>query len=563
MARTKRKINPVIPLPVVEPAKVRIYRTGGYVRLSVEDSGKPGADTIEAQKAQILGYIEQQPDMTFCGVFCDNGHSGTNFERPAFEQLMNEIRTGKIDCIVVKDLSRFGRNYLETGIYLERLFPYLDVRFVAINDHFDTLTAERSKDGYIIPLKNMINEAYSKDISKKSSSALATKQRNGEFIGSWAPYGYQKSAADHHKLEINEETAPIVRMIFQWRLSGLGYLQIARQLNEQNIPAPARYHYMRGEAKTERFANSIWHVPMVKKILLSEVYIGNMVQGRNRNALSEGRKMKKVPKDQWIVVCGTHEALIDEKTFYAVQEIAEKDRAVYQERIGTYDALGTIPNIFRGLIFCADCKRPMVRYKNVSAKAGNRYYTYICITHMENPSACPLKGLYETELIEILWDTLKREIALAENLEKMVRKYSRSERSSAIEESLDQETMEAQRSFDRAWRLHDSLYQSYVDQLVTEQEYSSMRQQYRSDMEQAKVRLDEIKQRKEEMLKKTTNNPWLAAYNNFRGETALTEEMVHALVGRIEVDADNRLFITLLYQDEYQSLVRLLEEAGA
>ena len=560
MARTKRKINPVISAPVVEQAKVRIYRTGGYVRLSVEDSGKPGADAIETQKAQILSFIEQQPDMTVFGMFCDNGYSGTDFERPAFEQLMEEIRTGKIDCVVVKDLSRFGRNYLETGIYLERLFPYLDVRFIAINDHFDTLTAERSQDGYIIPLKNMINEAYSKDISRKSSSALATKQRNGEFIGSWAPYGYQKSAADHHKLEINEETAPIVRMIFQWRLSGTSYLQIVRQLNKQGIPAPARYHYLKGELKSERLSKSVWHVPMVKKILLSEVYIGNMVQGRNRNVLSEGRKMKKVPKDEWIIVRGTHEALIDEETFYAVQEIAEKDRAVHQERLGVYDELGTIPNIFRGMIFCADCKRPMVRYKNVSAKAGNRYYSYICVTHMEDPAACPLKNLRETQLMEILWDTLKRKIALAENMEKMVRKYRRSEQSATIEASLEQETMNAQRAFDRARRLHDSLYQSYVDQLVTEQEYLSMRQQYRSDMEQAKIRLEEIKQRKEEILQKTAGNPWLAACGNFRGEEALTEEMVHALVDRIEVDAENHLFITLRYQDEYQSLVRLLEE---
>ncbi len=562
MARTKRKVNPVILTVPQEKAKTRTYRTGGYVRLSVEDSGKPGADTIETQKAQILSFIEQQPDMAFCEMFCDNGRSGTNFERPAFEHLMDEIRSGKIDCIVVKDLSRFGRNYLETGIYLERLFPYLNVRFIAINDHFDTLTAERSKDGYIIPLKNMINEAYSKDISRKSSSALTTKRRNGEFIGSWAPYGYQKSAADRHKLEINEETAPVVRMIFQWRLSGVSYLQIARQLNEQGIPAPAKYHYMKGEMKSERLAQSVWHVPMVKKILFSEVYIGNMVQGRHQNVLSEGRKMKPVPREQWMIVPGTHEPLIDEETFYAVQEIAAKDQAVYQERRGTYDELGTIPNMFRGLIFCADCKRPMVRYKNVSAKAKNRYYTYICVTHMENPTACPLKGLHETQLMEILWDTLKQEIALAGNMEKMARKYSRSERAAGMEASFDQEMAYAQRAFDRAWRLHDSLYQSYVDQLVTEQEYVSMRQQYRTDMEQAKIRLEEIKQRKEELLQKTAGNPWLAACGSFRGEKALSEEMAHALVERVEVDAENRLSIRLRYRDEYQSLVKILEEAS-
>jgi len=560
MARTKRKINPVIPAFAGEQVKARIYRTGGYVRLSVEDSGKPGADTIETQKAQILSYIERQQDMTFCGLFCDNGSSGTNFERPAFEQLMQEIRTGKIDCIVVKDLSRFGRNYLETGMYLERLFPYLDVRFVAVNDHFDTLTAERSENGYIVPLKNMINEAYSKDISRKSSSALVTKRLNGEFIGSWAPYGYRKSAADSHRLEVNEETAPIVRMIFQWRLSGVSYLKIARQLNEQGIPSPARYHYMRGEMKSERSAKSVWHVPMVKKILLNEVYLGNMVQGRNRNALSEGRRMLSVSKDQWMLVRSTHEALIDEETFYAVQAIAEKDCSVYRERLGVYDGLGTVPNIFRGLVYCADCKRPMIRYKKVSAKARSRCYTYICITHSENPAACPLKNLRETHLMEILWDMLKQEIALAGNMEKLAREYDRSKKAAGMEASLRRETLDAQQALDRARRLHDSLYQSYVDRLVTEQEYLSMKQQYRADMEQARIRLDEIKKRKEELLQKTANNPWLAACGSFQGETVLTEEMVHALVDRVEVGAENRLSIALKYRDEYQSLVTLLGE---
>ncbi len=190
MARTKRKVNYV--QPAVEKAvapQSRVYRAGGYIRLSVEDSGNPGADTIHAQRDYVLQYIENQPDMTYCGMYCDNGRTGTNFDRPEFERLMTDIREGRIDCVVVKDLSRFGRNYLETGNYLERIFPFLNVRFIAINDNFDTLTAERDANGYIVPLKNIINGAYSRDISRKSSSALATKQRKGEFIGSFAPYG--------------------------------------------------------------------------------------------------------------------------------------------------------------------------------------------------------------------------------------------------------------------------------------------------------------------------------------------------------------------------------------
>ena len=189
MARTKRKVNPLVPMAMETVPQQRVYKTGGYVRLSVEDSGKPGADTIEAQKELVLEYIETQPDMEFCGLYCDNGRTGTNFQRPEFERLMDDVRAGKIDCIVVKDLSRFGRNYKETGQYLEQIFPFLDVRFVAVNDSFDTLTAERSQDGYIVPLKNIMNEVYSRDISRNVSSALQTKQRNGEFIGAWAPYG--------------------------------------------------------------------------------------------------------------------------------------------------------------------------------------------------------------------------------------------------------------------------------------------------------------------------------------------------------------------------------------
>ncbi len=172
MARTKRKVNPIVPAVVPEPPKQRLYSVGAYIRLSVEDSGRPGADTIETQKMMLLDYIANQPNMRLYDLFFDNGQTGTNFSRLGFEALMEKVRSEKIDCIVVKDLSRFGRNYLETDNYLERIFPFMNAHFVAINDNFDTLTAERSSDGYIVPLKNMINAAYSKDISRKISPAL-------------------------------------------------------------------------------------------------------------------------------------------------------------------------------------------------------------------------------------------------------------------------------------------------------------------------------------------------------------------------------------------------------
>ena len=224
MARPKRKVNPILPVAAPAEPVQRIYQVGGYVRLSMEDSGKPGTDTMETQRELIENYIESQPDMRLFDLYCDNGRTGTNFDRPEFERMMEDVRSRKVDCIVVKDLSRFGRNYRETGNYLEGIFPLLGIRFIAVNDHFDTLTAERTQDGYIVPLKNIMNAVYSKDISRKILPALTTKRQNGEFIGSWAAYGYQKCADDCHRIEPDEETAPVVRDMFQWRLSGLSGL---------------------------------------------------------------------------------------------------------------------------------------------------------------------------------------------------------------------------------------------------------------------------------------------------------------------------------------------------
>ena len=238
MARTKRKTNPVIPAAEVPVQTQKRYRAAAYARLSVEDSGRPGADTIEGQKALLTSFIESKPDMKLAALFCDNGRTGTDFDRPQFEKLMEEVRKGHIDCIVVKDLSRFGRNYKETGNYLERIFPFLGVRFIAVNDGFDTLTAQRGADGYLVPLKNLINEVYSKDISRKSGSALAAKQKNGDFIGAWAPYGYRKCPDDPHKLEPDETTAPVVRQIFQWRAEGMSVTRITKRLNDEGVPSP-------------------------------------------------------------------------------------------------------------------------------------------------------------------------------------------------------------------------------------------------------------------------------------------------------------------------------------
>ena len=563
MARRSRKNNPVSPEEKSAAIRQRVYAAGGYVRLSVEDSGKPGADTIEEQKKLICGYIDEHADLRLAHLYCDNGRTGTNFERPAFDQLMNDIRTGKIDCIVVKDLSRFGRNYLETGNYLERVFPYIDVRFIAINDCFDTLTAERGSDGYIIPLKNIINEVYSRDISRKSASVLAEKQKKGEFIGTWAAYGYRKCADDPHRIEPDAETAPVVREIFSLRLKGTGYLQIARLLEARGIPSPGRYHFLKGEASSDSYANSHWSVTSVQKILWSEVYLGHMVQGRKKSGLLLGQKQQQLlPQSEWVVVEHTHEPLIDEETFAAVQRMTQEQKKAYHEREGKYNELGLLPNLFRGLVFCADCGRTMSRYKNVTNKGKHRYYTFICRTHVANFKSCPNKNLHEDELKQVVWERLQKEISLAGDLQEKVKQHMKDRAGISQVMELEQARIEAQKILDKANSFSANLFCSYADGLLDEREYIEMKAQYQLEIAKAKRHLEELAGRREALKRQAEGNPWTYCFTRFAGETELTEQMAHELIERIEVDSYDHITITLRYRNEYQALLRFLAADG-
>ena len=308
------------------------YKAGIYARLSSDHGCKACGQASKNESVEVQVEIAKKFVEEFNGqkngevidvveCYTDLGKTGSNFEREGFLRLLQDIRLGEINCVIVKDLSRFGRNYLEAGNYIEKIFPLLDVRFVAVEERFDT-DNRKAGDGYIIPLKNMINELYSRDISKKVSTALAVRQRRGDFIGSWASYGYEKCADDPHRIQPDKDTAWVVQNIFQMRLLGMGYKDIADRLNEQGIDSPSHMRYLKGELINERYAHCKWQGQMIKKILSNLVYLGHMVQGRKRGTFYEGDRQKVLPESEWIVVKNTHEPIIDEKVFQAVQQMA-------------------------------------------------------------------------------------------------------------------------------------------------------------------------------------------------------------------------------------------------
>lgn len=558
MARTKRKINPLVQAAESAAPATKIYKTAAYVRLSVEDSGKPGTDTIEGQKALLTSFIESKTDMELVSLFCDNGRTGTDFDRPQFEKMMEEVRKGRINCIVVKDLSRFGRNYKETGNYLERIFPFLGVRFIAVNDNFDTLTAERTQDGYIVPLKNLINEVYSKDISKKIDAALSVKQRNGEFIGAWAPYGYRKDPDDKHHLVINEETAPTVRQIFKWRSEGVSVVQISRRLNDAGILSPSAYLYATGEVKTEKYKGVPWHTQILKSILAHPVYIGHMVQGRKKQSFYEGKRQTYVDEANWIIVRNTHEPIIDGETFEKVQQIAKQRKSEYHERLGKFAHLEHSENILQGLVWCPNCNRPMVRYKNVS-HGSKLWYTYICPGHADDPARCPFVSIREDELNEVLFTAIQSQIQLVADLEDVVKQLNAEPEFRRQRSDAAAKLEAARRTLKRSQSLYDSLYQNYVEQLMTEQEYVTLKARYKAEAEEAERLIAVLEQEQHESKVYTAENRFLTEFRSFMGTDTLIKEMASALIERIYVDAEKNIDIRLRYRDEYMALLNFIE----
>jgi len=561
VARTKRKVNPLVSVSDEFTIPQRIYKTGAYIRLSVEGSGKPRADTIEAQKELVLGYIDAQTDMQFCGLYCDNGRTGTNFQRPEFDRLMDDVRAGKIDCIVVKDLSRFGRNYKETGNYLERIFPYLDVRFVAVNDNFDT-NANSQNEGYIVPLTNILNETYSRDISRKVSSAIKAMELQGNFHGPAAPYGYMKSPENHNKLEVNPETAPIVQSVFKMRVGSMGYHRIACALNDNGVLAPGAYLYKLGFSQKETYRDALWTTWNIKTILSNEVYLGHLVQGkRTQQSYKQARKDRYAPPEEWRIVLNTHEPLVSEEMFAEVRRIAERSKAEYRAMIGKADKLKT-PNLFKKILHCGNCGKAMCRRHVYNRTANGRvyYYSYKCTTHVKMPSACTPKNLKESALLEVVRVHIQQHLMAVARLEEVVlREYAALSTSKNL--YIDRQAQQVRQAQSRSKKLLEGLYQNLVEGIISQDDYISMKTHYREQLVEFGRQIAELEAERRSMERYGPQNLMFSVCRNYQG-VELSEELIHALIASIDVYDDSRMEIKLVYQDEFAEMSRFWEGGG-
>jgi DNA invertase Pin-like site-specific DNA recombinase len=552
VSRVRKKEAPAVP-------GERIYKVALYVRLSVLDSGKKDSDTVETQEALLRRFIQGKPDFMLASVYIDNGETGVSFKRGEFERLMEDVRAGKIDCIIVKDLSRFGRNYIETGEYLEKIFPFLGVRFIAVNDGYDN-TSPSAADSLSMHLKNLVNDVYARDISAKICPVLREKQERGEFIGAWAAYGYVKSQQDKHRILVDRESASVVRDIFRWRLEGLSYQVICRRLTEQNIPSPSQYRYAKGWVRHEKWTNAPWRVQTIKGILCNEVYLGHMVQGRKRESLFQGHRQASVPKEQWIIVENTHERIIDRQTFEAVQRLNRQKTEEYRTKQDRFSEIKNTENILKGLVYCGDCGTNLVRYKNVRENKHTDpkfhvWYNYICPVHATDLTRCSFLSVPERDLLEAVNSAIKAQMITAMDMSKMLKAFVGKSSAQEEKDQLEIQIRQTEESLTKTVRYREQLYDDYADHLMNEQDYIYAQRRYKEQEASYQHQHEELKLTYQGITEeRDEDNPLLNSLLRFQNEAELTREMAVELVDKITVYGRESFRISFRFQDEYEQL---------
>lgn len=519
------------------------FRVAAYIRLSREDGDKAESDSIGNQRKLIAEYLKEKEDLEIYDTYIDDGFSGTDFARPSFQRMLGDIEAGKVNCVMVKDLSRFGRDYIETGRYLERYFPKWGVRFISITDNIDS--AKQAYD-MLLPIRNIFNEQYARDISKKIHAAVQTKQRAGEFIGAFASYGYQKSPMDKNRLIVDGYAAKVVRRIFDLYVRGFGKIRIAAMLNEEGVVCPSEYKRINGEhyRNARRLeSTSYWTYSTVNRILQNEMYIGNMVQGRKSQQM-RGRARAK-DRGDWIVVQGTHEAIIDRNTWDKTQELLKRRTR------GT--SLNGKRAVFAGFLKCGDCGRALVKKTDMS-KNGKKTPldgNYYCGTYVRSgrkyctPHRVECSLLYNT----VLGD-LRKLLQNAGNLEEMA--ADRKEDGGTGKGSREAEKKKIQAELGRIRKLKQAVYEDYREELISKEEFTGYRRDYLQ--KEALLAKRAACLEKEEESAADAGMAWVRQLFAGGEAAGLDRAAVVEMLHEIKVYEDHKIKIIYNFSDELSAL---------
>ncbi len=519
--------------------ELKKQKTAMYIRLSRDDSDKSESESVSNQKLLLTEYIAKQEELVLVDTYIDDGYTGTNFERPEYKRLIEDIENKKIECIIVKDMSRLGRNLAKNTELMTDYFPSKKVRFIAINDNIDKKFNEVSDDDMMIDFKNVFNSFYPRDISKKVRSTLDSKRKNGQFIGAFACYGYKKSDYDNNKLVVDEEVANIVRRIFNMYINGVGQNTIAKILNDEGVCCPSVYKKQSGlNYKSSTYiGTSGWSYATIHKILINEMYIGNMVQNK---AFRQPCKKKAIPqsKENWIIVEDTHEAIIDKITFEKVQALLTKKtkQIDFKENI----------HIFAGFLKCGDCNHSMAKLKRANGTMFN------CGNYNRHGKKyCTMHPVSELELQTIVLNDLNYMLKSISDLKEIILAEQKKAKSKSV--SLGESIDKLRQDLKKLELKKEQAYIDYSDNIISREDYIKYRDKFEEDIQKINNKIAVINDSLSN--NEITENSFISKILNYGVIEKLTREIVIEMIDCIFIYEDKKIRIVYNFSNELEFLL--------
>jgi len=528
-----------------------------YLRLSKEDEDlreikdKKESNSIANQKALILKTLESMPDVTLYDIYIDDGFTGLNFERPNFQRMCEDIYNGRVNMVIVKDLSRLGRDYIDSGRYVKKIFPSYHVRFVSVLDHFDSLTATQSDVNLLIPVKNFVNDNYSRDISGKVRSHQEVMRENGLYVGSHVAYGYKKLETDRNRIIPDEYAADIVRKIFDWKLKGLSSASIADKLNGLGVTAPSEYKRQLGgnyKSGFQKNRKAKWSAVAINRILRNKIYIGVLEQGKREKVNYKLNKVVEKPETEWAVKENTHEAIISKADFENVAKLLNLDTRKSPEEETLF--------MLSGLMFCGECGRSMVRRCNRYKDKQSVYY--ICATYNKG-KGCSRHSIAQSVIEDILLDTIKRHIEHVARLEELLNTIRDREVNYDDIVANDREILAKYKELDQCKKVEMSLHRDLAAGIISIKEYEQFKNNFAHKSAEIEETIRKLQQEIETVFEEGLfADEWIDTFTKTGNITSLDRSIVLSLVEKITIHEENRIEITFKYQDEYETLCRII-----
>ena len=530
---------------------IRRWRLGEYIRLSKEDlkKGKDDSNSVKNQRDLLNDFYQKHiEEFESVSEYVDDGHTGTDANRENFQRLLADVMSGKINCVVVKDLSRFARNYSDAGSMIDNLFVQMGVRFISLAENVDSYLNPDSVSSIIVPITNVMNDQYCYQTSKKIRQVFDYKRRNGQYIGSFAPYGYIKDPKDKHQLIVDPEAAEIVKLIYNKTLQGETRRAIVYHLNDHGIPSPTTYRKNKGLPYSCSVSdNPMWGDRVLTNILTNPIYTGDLVQGRRRVKSYKVHQIEAVPEEEWVRVPDTHEAIITHETFDKVQALLVRDTRTSPK--------GREVHLFSGFLKCADCGKSITR-----SQSGKNIY-YACSTYKNRSrTACSMHSIKHNRLEAAVLFAIQYQVNTAVSYAEMITNINSAPLHRRQSHRLTDQIAAKEKELTRITRYKQSLYQDWKDGEITQQEYRDMKADYERQAAELADVLARLNAERAELLNGVDKeHPALVAFAKYQSIETLTREILTDLVDHIKVYENGNISVHFKFADEFRKIAEYIE----